>query len=208
MINNKILAWLLMSANSSPPFAPDRDRFYSYKNTILEKNAFLVGHDIQHIRKMCWKCAGTGIYQLGDSCWSCSKGIYSEFYVRLEKYSFCGYIFHKPVHRQYFPYENPVTIDGYIRKECHWAYHEAWLWLLLIYSDSWKDFWGVFKSSCTFSCYPLPLTKLQRIIWWFRKDFPTPFRCQQRVDRLSSRVRDWLHGPLSPVEPDYDDSPF
>ena len=104
-----LIAKLLHIANSDPPIVRKKE-FYEIKDAILKKHGTFVGHQVQHIKKSCWSCGGTGIWTGYDNgfkwvecpprkCYRCRDGVYDEFWVLLELYQFGGYEFHRPVKR-------------------------------------------------------------------------------------------------------------
>lgn len=115
------LAFILHHANR---YYEKSDAYYKIKDKILTKYAKSDGYDIQHIPgKKCWSCGGTGMhyyysstapYKPYDStdCWHCHNGWYKlPQWICLERKIFGGYIFHKPLRRE-FQAKNPWTAEG------------------------------------------------------------------------------------------------
>lgn len=151
----KVLAWLLHHANR---FSKDQ-AFYKVKDRILSKHGKQVGYDIQSLPgKKCFSCHGTGRHARWDQygiydpqcCWRCAgNGWFKDpQWVCLSRIEFKGYVFHKPLKREYsvknpFSGENmgwlvsdrPV-IDGYIRHEHTWFAVYALMVIYLIYDRS------------------------------------------------------------------------
>lgn len=144
----KIIGLFLHVANSSPPFLY-RQEFYKLKERLLGKYGTFLGYELQHIKKICWTCGGTGIYQhngYDEDCRRCINGVYEEFWVVLRKYSISKYQFHIPEKKIYANwgmttwvdlvcmYHTPVTIEGYIQ---HRSYghlsDECFYWLALLF---------------------------------------------------------------------------
>lgn len=104
-----ILSTLLHYANCSPIFTVDRE-VYDIKKKILQYNGDPDGFDLQHIKKPCWTCEGTGTYtgytceytgrkhsRTPEPCRKCSAtGVYDEFWTLLARYRFGKYLFHVP----------------------------------------------------------------------------------------------------------------
>lgn len=115
-LHDRIIARLLWAANTRPPFG-HRDEFYAMKSSLLARYATISGLDIQHIRKKCWSCNGTGRYSTKDRCRKCwGSGIYREFYVYLSRWEFAGHVFHRPIRlRDKINNAETVTIEGYVQ---------------------------------------------------------------------------------------------
>lgn len=137
-IIDRFLCRLLASANACPPIGDDRERFYAIKDRILRKRGKLIGEDIQHIVKPCWTCDASGIYgQYEDGsdiiCNRCIKGIFDEFWVTLERWDWCGRIFHRPKMRYRVRPAATITIEGRIEHEYPKHGRESMLWLALLF---------------------------------------------------------------------------
>lgn len=96
----RVLGWMLNQANANV-----RDGFYVLKAKVLSRYGTHAGDVIQHIKKMCHACDGTGIwtdhgYREGRPCYRCQAGVYSEFWVLLERWSMGGYSFLNPIDRR------------------------------------------------------------------------------------------------------------
>ena len=113
---NRIMFWCFY-INNATDSCLRKHYFYTMKNFFLEKFGTKEGFDYQHIEKQCWHCNGEG------DCWSCDgSGIYSEYYVQLERWILNDGVFHRPsgvrldceeMYRRGF-YKNRKIIDGYI----------------------------------------------------------------------------------------------
>lgn len=145
----RVLARLLWLANGSPPHT-GRDRFYAMKRGLLERYATKDGVDIQHVRKICYGCDGTGFYEdTGRDCRRCwGTGTWAEFWVELQRWEWCGYRFHTPGPKLYRkPETTAANITGYIEhrpRPGRWP-DEAALWLALIYD---RGLWWKLVTSC------------------------------------------------------------
>lgn len=120
MIDIHRLAIVLKHANAQPPFnLGERTYFYKLKEAILRTYGKLVGEDVQHIRKVCWGCGGSGWINEPhfsmplDLCDKCrGTGTYSERWILLERWEIGGLIFHRPVG----PTEKrTATIEGLVK---------------------------------------------------------------------------------------------
>lgn len=209
----RIVAWLLMAANTAPLIGR-KEAFYQIKAKLLEAHAMDDGTELQHVKKDCWSCDGTG--RFGKmSCWKCNDGVYLERWYTLQSWIWHGHHFHTP--GQQFD-EHPIDdltqqpahihYEGKIEKTRHWAYHEAGLWLFLLFDR--PTFKRAFLGSCRCQIWHwpnwLPLTALQRLCFWVRVDKCGSRDLQRLIERERSRVQHRLHGPPEGVE--YDDIPF
>lgn len=89
---------LFMVCNSKP-FA-GQQQFYTLKKKMLEKYGHADGYDLQIVKKKCWSCAGTGIYDKQEdiACYKCcGTGIYDTRYYILKRYILNGNLFYVPV---------------------------------------------------------------------------------------------------------------
>jgi len=132
----KFLAWLLWHANAVMGSSVDRFAAYAIKERILRRWGRLVGEDIQHIKRECYSCDGSGYYYAGEDCWLCGgTGIYDEKWIRLERWEFGGHIFHRPIGNMWPPMNGMVTVEGRIyhtdRNDA--ASNDALLWLALLF---------------------------------------------------------------------------
>lgn len=171
---NRFLCWLMWQVNTDP--WPHRERFYELKDRLLRKYGRQVGTDWQHIVKKCWTCDGTGCYQHWsgdlDDCLRCHNGIYDEFWVELERWEWCGRIFHRPARRvRARPMVSTEFIEGRIQHERQPHAREAYLWLTLLCDRS--LFWRLMRSSWVRSWMPLSL--LNRFV----------FACRYRLGRIN-----------------------
>lgn len=154
-----VLSLLLHVANSSPPWSITSQRkiFFNIKEEILRRYGLFQYYETQHIKKDCWTCGGTGIfecdYKKPEPCWHCKKGIYEEFWVILTKWKLGKRCFHTP-NKRYFRSDFPsgqmppstggYPIEGYIRHRFY-PYHlsaECFYWLVLLWRP--RLFLGVF----------------------------------------------------------------
>lgn len=142
-----ILSYLLHFANRNIIFTR-KEEFYKIKTQLLQRYGSLLGEEIQHVKKICYSCEGSGKFKCEwkptEPCWSCGgDGIYEEFWVRLNRYQFGRFVFHQPTVRMtsYEPLFEGVSlpvIEGYIRHDRP-KYHigaECCYWLFLFYDRS------------------------------------------------------------------------
>jgi hypothetical protein len=203
---NRLLSWLLMSANTDPGILR-RDEFYAIKERLLMRYGTIQGTEIQHIKKDCFTCDGTGEYEPEVDCYKCwGTGVYQEFWVKLISWDWNGYSFHQPVERKHKPFLSedgshvPITHEGYITKLHHWAANESRLWLFLLFDR--KTFFRAMKSSC--QCRPrLPLSIIQKIVFDLRL---LPSRVRHNYWSCLRKLRCFLK-PVVEVE-GYEDIPF
>ena len=144
LIVKYIIGWLLHYANRDIPFLA-RSQFYKLKTRLLLKYATKTGTDIQHIKKECYHCGGTGTFKcdwkLPEPCWRCmGSGVYDEFWSRLDKYNLGKWYFHNPVEIMYvyeplFEGEALPMIEGYIHHKTpkYRLGKECALWLFLLF---------------------------------------------------------------------------
>jgi len=170
-----LLSWLLGLANSSPPGAR-RWEFYQIKAKLLQRfgsgnEQSLFGlrpeMDLQHIRKPCFNCDGTGIYRDFDKepCRKCSgTGTFDEFWVFLERWHLGSRVFHIPLERVREKPERAVTIEGLIRHESAGrSAKEARLWLYLLFDrDLFR--WEMMHGMVTMGFAWHPLISIQQEI--------------------------------------------
>lgn len=207
LINHPAIAWLLMAANTDPPY-PYRDEFYQLKRQLLTAHGQVAGSHIQHILKPCWTCSGTGFYHTGAPCHHCWDGIYSEFWCKLEVREWHGYRFHLPGERQSDAFRDrqgdPVAIDieGYVEHTTHPVAGEAAFWLFLV-TD-----WSLFRHAMLNTCHRcrdrgplLPLTFIHSLIC-------RASTVEFQVEKLRGRVQRWLYPPPNIHFNDDDDIPF
>jgi hypothetical protein len=140
-----ILGCLLHYANRYISFPNQREEFYKLKTKLLHKYGTKITTEIQHIKKECYQCDGTGIFKCNwkndEPCWRCSKGVYKEFWTRLDKYKLGKFYFHNPVERMYhyaplFEGEALPIIEGYIEHKTpkYRIGRECLLWLFLLFA--------------------------------------------------------------------------
>lgn len=163
----KLLATLLHYANSSPPC--NTTDFYALKERLLKRYGKLIGYDMQEIRKDCW---GSYSYRednhigcQGDCCRQCGgTGIYSIRWHSLERWEWCGFVFHRPAHTLYTKPETPVTIHGRIEHKYLGRIHgEAVLWLYLL-TGEWRLFWHAMRCSRCCGWVWWPMLNLQKVV--------------------------------------------
>lgn len=174
-MKQKILANLLHYANAQPPFCY-RDDFYAVKEKLLHRFGRFAGHDLQEIRKECWGPFdpngdwGERIGCQGARCCHCGgTGIFDIRWVRLERWEWCGYVFHRPAGDTRVPPDlGTVRIFGRIN---HPDYgdksREACLWLYVLTGD-WRKLWRALTSSSRCGRYWWPLMNVQRVVMKWR----------------------------------------
>jgi hypothetical protein len=191
----RLVAWLLYHANRNP-----NQGFYQLKDKILKRYGKRTGYEIQHIKKECWTCNGSGVYpypSFTQTCLNCGgTGIYSEFWVQLGVYRLGWRSFHIPETR-FLKDPKMSQIEGLIRHN-HKPYllsKEATLWLWLIFEPS--NFLTVYafgKHSYRFSLYPLLFVlwcgwKVKGLREWAMKD-------GRKIKRLDLRGREVLEDDI------------
>lgn len=123
MLGKYIIGFLLQLANRDVDLVT-KDKFYPLKQSLLKKYGKRIGEEIQHIKKECYSCDGTGIFSCDwkqpEKCWSCcGSGIFEQYWTRLERYKIGKWYFHNPTKKQFFydPLFEGVSlpvIQGYI----------------------------------------------------------------------------------------------
>lgn len=162
-----MLATLLHYANADAPFL-HRTEFYALKTRLLERYGTKTAIETQEIRKKCWGWRdeyGGDKGCRGDDCTKCGgTGVYSLRWVKLERWQWCGYVFHRPIGYQFNP-PDPTTVKIFGRIE-HADYgrasQEAALWLYLLCGE-WRLLWKSLRSSCACGWYWWPMLNLQRV---------------------------------------------
>lgn len=147
-----LLGDVLHIANSRPPLIRQRE-FYALKDKLLQRYGTSDGFDVQHIKKECWSCDGTGkayrdAFVFGQwrsvyvgKCFRCNNGVYHEFWVRLERYRLGRHTFHIPKERTSadpgLVMQHPM-IEGYIRHHDYPGHLplEAAFWLFLVFEPA------------------------------------------------------------------------
>lgn len=99
MMRQRLLAKLLHYANAGHPAF--RSEFYALKERLLRKYGTFRGHDLQEIKKECYG-ESVGYYEWagckGTKCRRCGgTGVFDIRWVRLERWEWRGYVFHRPV---------------------------------------------------------------------------------------------------------------
>ena len=158
-----LIATLLHYANASPPW--NSQDFYSLKSRLLNRHARFCGHDLQEIRKKCWGYRDwDSDYQdymgcAGATCKKCGgTGLIDIRWVRLQRWEFCGYVFHCPDGDTRVP--PPIGTKLIIGRIEHANYgrasSEAVLWLYLLCGE-WRLLWKELRSSraCGWTWWPL-----------------------------------------------------
>lgn len=179
-----------MAANTAPSGAWKQE-FYELKQKLLVKYAEPVRIDLQHIRKECWSCMGTGILcgsEYHNICWDCNgTGVYAEYWFELTVWQWGKYRFHTPGKKLICKPDRPVDIAGRTTKKRHPASHEAALWLLL-FCIPLPVFWRRFSRSklCDRRLHH-PLTTLQQIVYDVQG---IPLSIKVAVNRLKRKFRD------------------
>jgi hypothetical protein len=143
-IRKNTIGWLLNLANRADKISC-KEQFYAIKKKLLLKHGTFIGEEIQHIRKECYSCEGTGKFKCEwkqtESCWGCGgTGVFEQYWTRLDKYKLGNYFFHNPTKKQYeyeplFEKTALPLITGYIHHKTpkYRIGTEAMYWLLLIY---------------------------------------------------------------------------
>jgi len=205
---SRLLAWLLHYANARPPlFSTD---FYKLKDRLLFKFATCQGYDVQEIRKECWgnrRDAFGDVSGCGPRCTRCGgTGIFDLFWVRLERWQWGRYTFHRPIWRGRIKPLSPIQIHGRIEhaKYGH-ASDEAVLWLYLL-SGELRLLWHAMKSSCACGWYLWPFLNLQRVVMrtraWLRvrtsriQGVPHWITCPECKRHFGKHGPDELHIPF------------
>ena len=161
----RILATLLHYANASPPV--NRTEFYALKDRLCRRYAEFRGHDIQEIRKECWGDQ-RDVYGdwggCGPNCRRCGgTGIFDVRWVRLERWHWFGYVFHRPDGDTRIKPDS-VQIHGRIEHPNYGrASNEAALWLYLLCGE-WRLLWRALKGSRCCGWYWWPLLNVQRVV--------------------------------------------
>ncbi len=167
----QLLAKLLHWANSYPPVFSRE--FYALKDRLCRKYARFAGHELQEIRKECWgektwdrEYGGYDYHKCkGKSCRACGgTGIFDIRWVRLERWEWCGFVFHRPDGDTRIPPEvGSVKIFGRIEhKDYGRLSSEAALWLYLL-TGEWKLFCRAMRSSRCCGRFWYPLLNLQKV---------------------------------------------
>lgn len=185
----RLLATLLHYANANASWC-GRNDLYALKEKLLRRYGELAGQDIQEIRRECWgpfNDWGDPTGCPGEDCPRCGgTGIYDLKYIRLERWAWSGYVFHRPAERLYrLPDPASVNIHGRIE---HPDYDvrtssEAALWLYLLSGER-RLFWRTLKRSRFHRPGLRPLLILQALVmtlamwlsWqkcWCGRWFPT-----------------------------------
>ncbi len=112
-IFNYYLGELLFLANVNKP---SRHIYFPLKDKILNRFGVHIGYDLQHVKKECYTCNGTGWYTVRDRCYNCRDGIYSEFWCKLSSYELGNRKFYIPSQKYYMkPSDMTVNIEGIIK---------------------------------------------------------------------------------------------
>lgn len=179
----RILCRLLWLANSDPPCI-HRQRFYAMKYVMLRRWATPAGYDVQHIRKECYGCDGTGVYRdSGRDCRRCwGSGAYSDKWYRLDRWEWHGRIFHTPAWEITRRDANPVaTIEGHVQhtRGLGRKPDEAALWLALLFDRG--LFWKLLTGGSPCGWTGLPLCTLNQAV------FGVAMHWQRSMRRFRSR---------------------
>ena len=111
--------------------------FYLLKDKILKVFGHENDYDIQHLKKKCYSCNGTGFYHQNIRCYKCNNGVYEEYDVILQRYILNNSCFHIPLGRLE---GNRLKIwDGYYNND-EWGYPEISKW-------RYELFHGIIKNS-------------------------------------------------------------
>lgn len=177
-----IVGELLFLANSRPPIW--KQEFYELKDKIIKRYGTPAGFDVQHIRKECYECEGTGkilktvmLYGepwlgKGASCWKCNEtGVYTEFWTHLLRFRVGRRLFHQPEKKYCSDPEMNLQrpmIEGYVEHKTpkYYLNAEAFYWLALIFDTRlfYKHFGHVGHLSRKFT----PLVVLGTFVFWMR----------------------------------------
>lgn len=182
----RLLCTLLHYANAGVHW-PHAEDFYPLKEKLLKRYGQFVGHQIQEIRKEChgpWeRVFGERVGCLGKRCPRClGTGIYDIRWVRLERWEWCGRVFHRPIDASHItpsPYPPRDMIYGIIEHPDYGkASDEARLWLYLLCGE-----WKLFLRECLSQpsyCQRTwwPLLCFQRVVFWLGMHFARE-RCPQ-----------------------------
>jgi hypothetical protein len=180
----RFLGWLLWHANAVMGSSVDRFAAYAIKERILRRHGSLVGEDIQHIKRECYGCRGSGYYYAGEECYRCGgTGVYDEKWIRLERWELGGHIFHRPIGNMARPMNGMVTVEGRIYHDDrnHAASSDALLWLALVFDR--RFFWRQFSRSRGYHELWRPMLGLQALVFeirprsWFRQHVAARRNC-------------------------------
>lgn len=171
----RVLACLLHYSNADPPHW--RKAFYDIKNRLLRRYGTFRGHELQEIRKECWGprewdhgwCEWKYLGCAGKTCIACDgTGLFDIRWVRLERWEWCGYVFHRPDGDTRIQ-PNPEN-EGYKRRIIGRIEHpeygrkprEAVLWLLLL-TGEWRRLWYALSTSRSCGRHLWPLLNVQAV---------------------------------------------
>jgi hypothetical protein len=183
------------------------------KDRLVARYGYLIGTDYQHILKPCWdgpceRCGGTGVW--------------TEFYVELDRWQIARWIFHRPMRRLIRICGGPkaVTIEGYIHHAGYGALSVECALLLAILFDR-PLFWTLLRSPSTVEWPGWPLHTLQQLLRSVRQAWNTygPAECWKCGTTF---IRFWAISPsscicghchfvrsfLASIRPEVDDIPF
>lgn len=93
---------------------PNRNSYFELKEKIVKKYGTKIGLDVQHVKKICYACHGTGWYEEGIRCYKCQNGIYHEFWTLLSKWQIGNRSFHLIDRRINEQYANDMINVGRI----------------------------------------------------------------------------------------------
>lgn len=162
----RFLSWLLWLANARMSSCSNRDAAYAIKERILRRLGQLVGEDIQHIKRECYGCEGSGYYYSGEDCYRCGgTGVWDEKWIRLERWQLAGRIFHRPAGRMSRPMNGMVTVEGRIEhnRPNPAACWDALLWLALLFDR--QFFWRELTSTRGHRQLWRPMLGLQALVF-------------------------------------------
>ena len=164
--------------------------FYLLKDKILKVFGHENDYDIQHLKKKCYSCNGTGFYHQNIRCYKCNNGVYEEYDVILQRYILNNSCFHIPLGRLE---GNRLKIwDGYYNND-EWGYPEISKW-------RYELFHGIIKNSINGLIKHDPPKKLNpQFGYWFllfHYDKPT-FNNQtttwlNTTDKKEYQIRNYL----------------
>ena len=129
---------------------------YQVKDIVLKARGHQIATDVQHIRKECYSCSGTGkqvavVNSFGvpwktsvNKCPRCNNGVYTEYWVLLDVFVVGDRLFHRPAGTCYSVDQviqrtgggYSKVYEGLIRHEPPaWNLgYEAYFWLALFFS--------------------------------------------------------------------------
>lgn len=176
-MRQRILATLLHYANAAPP--PFRTAFYELKERLLRQHGTFIGHHIQEITKECWGPRVWNRQYGGYSYLDCQRhrdcrcsgtGIFDQRWIRLERWEWCGFEFHRPSgESRIAPVDanNVLKAPDIVGRIKHPNYgdksRESCLWLYLL-TGEWRLLWRTLKGGRRCGVYFWPMMNVQRVV--------------------------------------------